>query len=258
MPTAAAPRSRVATVNGGVPGNGAAGTMPKSKAPTALPAAANARRPSRVIATARDGPGSAGRATTMLVVTSSSATSFVPVASSATRAWAHAAPRSATRAAMASARRTGRGSLLAAPVLPPAPGGPALLALQLALVDQPGRVQIAGGDRRPHRAAGLGVMAAVGEPAAGGELLDVGEGGGHARGIDAHARQAQARRVDEQPAAVRQGEELAARGRVAPAVVARADLRGGLALVAQQRVDQGRLAHARGADQRARAPAAEL
>ena len=45
-------------------GNGAAGTSPKSKAATALPAATNARRPSRVIATAREAPGSAGRATT--------------------------------------------------------------------------------------------------------------------------------------------------------------------------------------------------
>ena len=65
MPTAGAPRSRVSTANGAaVPGKGAAGTIPKSKAATALPAATNARRPSRAIATARDAPGSAGRATT--------------------------------------------------------------------------------------------------------------------------------------------------------------------------------------------------
>src|SRR4051794_32834152 len=100
---------------------------------------------------------------------------------------------------MASVRRTGRGSPLAAPVLPPARGGPALLALELALVGQPGGVQIAGGDGRPHGAAGLGLMAAVGEAAAGGELLDVGEGGGHARGGGAPAPPAPGPRVDEEP-----------------------------------------------------------
>ena len=104
------------TANGAaVPGNGAAGTIPKSKAATALPAATNARRPSRAMATARDGPGSAGRATTRSVVTSSSATSFVPVASSATRAWAGAAPSSATRTAMAERAAHGKRFALGGP-----------------------------------------------------------------------------------------------------------------------------------------------
>ena len=67
---------------------------------------------------------------------------------------------------------------------------------------QPRGVQLAGGDRRLHRAAGLGLVAAVGEPAAGGQRLHVGEGGRHADGIGAHARQAQARRVDQQRRAV--------------------------------------------------------
>jgi hypothetical protein len=44
IPTAGAPRSRVSTAKGaGVPGSGAAGTIPRSKAAAALPAAANAR-----------------------------------------------------------------------------------------------------------------------------------------------------------------------------------------------------------------------
>ena len=75
---------------------------------------------------------------------------------------------------------------------------------------QPRGVQLAGGDRRAHRAAGLGLVATVGEAAAGGQRLHVGEGGRHADGIGAHARQAQARRVDEQAAAVRQLEQRAA------------------------------------------------
>src|SRR4051812_8971774 len=58
----------------------------------------------------------------------------------------------------------------------------------------------------------------------------------------------QARRVDEQRAAGKR-DELAADGRVPAAVVARADRRRGLALLAEQRVEQRRLADAGRAEQ---------
>ena len=256
-PPPGTPRSRVSTANGAAgcvgSGIGAAGTIPRSKAATALPAAAKARRPSQLIATARDGPGSAGRATTRLVVTSSSATSLVPVASSATRAWAHAAPRSATRAAMASVRRTGRGSPLAALSYRSARRRPSAARPRACAGGAAARGR--GRRRRSPRARRSRARCRGDSRRTGSRrrALDVGEGGRHAADRrPCAAGAAPACRSSRPPPSA--GRRLAARGRVAPAVIVRADLRGGLALAAEQRVDQRRLAHARRADQRAVRP----
>jgi hypothetical protein len=75
-----------------------------SSATTSPPALTNPRRPSGVIATARDGPGSGRRAATWRVVMSSSVSSGVPVATSATRAAAAGALAPSSSAATSSAR----------------------------------------------------------------------------------------------------------------------------------------------------------
>ena len=73
------------------------------------------------------------------------------------------------------------------------------------VVERPPRVepslgQVAGGHRGQHRAAGLGVVAAVGEAAVGGQLVDVGEGHGHRLGVGGQTDGPDAGRVDQHAA----------------------------------------------------------
>src|SRR4051812_6327737 len=131
------------------------------------------------------------------------------------------------------------------------------LALELAVALQALRRQLAAPGRGLDRAAGLPLVPAVGEAAALGQLLDLGEGRldplvplpeldlPHSGGID------------EQPAGGG-AEELAVGGGVPAAVVPLADLACTLDLAPEQAVDQGRLADARGAEQPDRLPWAEV
>src|SRR6266508_5809162 len=57
----------------------------------------------------------------------------------------------------------------------PAPPFQLVLALQLPPTDQPAFGQVTGGDRFAYRTIGLGRVSAVGEPAARGVRLDIGE-----------------------------------------------------------------------------------
>ena len=126
---ARAPRTgrRRRSTGGGGPSRGP-GARPR------CPRAAKPRRPSRAIATAAMGPGSAPGDARSLVATSSIATSSVPVATSATRAWAAPPQRGEEHGA---ARRGGaRGQVrpLAAGVPPPALAAQRCSPLELALM----------------------------------------------------------------------------------------------------------------------------
>src|SRR4051812_13467094 len=100
---------------------------------------------------------------------------------------------------------------------------PPRLGLELPPAEEAGRIEPAVVDGGRDGAAGFAAVAAVAEPAAGGQLLDVGEGGRHAVGVVVERQLAHARGVDEQPAA---GEhvQLAGRGGVPPAAVAVTDV----------------------------------
>ncbi len=108
----------------------------------------------------------------------------------------------------------------------------------------------------PDGTPGLALVPAVAEATRRGDRVDVVE-----RGLDAdiragHLERADARRVDEHRAAG-QGEQLAMGRRVAAPRVGCPDLAGRLALLAQQRVQQRRLADARRPEHDRRSPGAE-
>ena len=86
---------------------------------------------------------------------------------------------------------------------------------------KPGRVEPAVVDGRGDRAAGLGAVRAVAEPALGGQLGDVGVGGVDALGVVVEAELPHAGGVDEQPAAGQQVQLAGGGGVPAAAVVAR-------------------------------------
>ena len=121
------------------------------------------------------------------------------------------------------------------------------LALELAMAREPRRIEAAVGEGRPDVAAGLAIVAAVPELAAVGEVGDVREGVLEAVGRAGDAERADAWGVDEQRAG-RQPDELAVGRGVAAAGVVLADVARALAIVAEQRVDERGLAHARGAE----------
>ena len=104
-------------------------------------------------------------------------------------------------------------------------------------------------ERLGDRAAGLAVVAAVGEAALAGERLDVGEHARQPARLLPDARELEPRRVDHD-AAARQRHELARGGGVAAAVVGLAD-RAGRPLAAREGVEQRGLADAGGAQQHA-------
>ncbi len=99
-------------------------------------------------------------------------------------------------------------------------------------------------------------MGAVVEAAASRQRLDVGEGALHA-GIVPDAQGAQAGRVEHQRA-TGQRDQLPARRRVAAALIVGSGLAHELAFLAQQPVDDGRLADARGAEERDGPPRSEM
>ena len=113
---------------------------------------------------------------------------------------------------------------------------------QLLVVAQVRCAEFAPLDGGLHGAARLAAMGAVGVAALGSQGVDVGKGVGDAFASRHQAQLAHARHVDQQ-AAVRQHDELAAGGGVAP--VARvADFPRGQRLAAEQAVDERGLAHA--------------
>ena len=130
----------------------------------------------------------------------------------------------------------------------------AALPRRLAFPSQPAEAVEAGGaqasrlGRAPHRAPRLAVVSAVPEPAPRGQRPDVVERVVERVRILPQLQLAHARRVDEQ-APVGQENQLALRRRVPAAAVAAPHLRGPLSFVAQQVVDDGRLADAGRADE---------
>ena len=121
------------------------------------------------------------------------------------------------------------------------------LALQLAMAREPGRVQPAVVDRGLDGAAGFAVVTAVPEPAALRQVRDVRECVLEAVGRAGDAERPDAWGVDEQRAC-RQADELAMGRRVPAARVVLANGARALAVVAQERVDERRLADARRAE----------
>ena len=125
------------------------------------------------------------------------------------------------------------------------------LALELPMTREALRRQPAIVERRAHGATGFALVATVAEPAIGRDRRDVVE-----RDVDAVVRaddlqRPDAGRVDQQRPAG-QLEQLAMGRRMAAALVALADLAGGLALLAEERVDERRLADARRSEDRGR------
>jgi len=102
-----------------------------------------------------------------------------------------------------------------------------------------------------HSAAGLDVVAAVGEPAALRKCINVREGARDAVVGLPHTDGAQTRRVD-QDAATRKQEQLSMCRGMPAATVRFADRVGLLHIVVEQSVDEGRLSDTRGADERDR------
>src|SRR4051812_18487258 len=127
------------------------------------------------------------------------------------------------------------------------------LPLQLAPGDEARRVQRAVVDGGRNRAAGLGPVPAVPEPAVGGELGHVGVGDVDAVRVVVERQLAHAGGVDQQAAAGQQV-QLAGGGRVPAAPVARADLPRGCHRPAGERVGQAGLADAGRADHGRRPP----
>ena len=109
------------------------------------------------------------------------------------------------------------------------------------------------GQRGPDGAARLAVVAAIAEPARRGDVGDVVEGGLDALLGAEHLERPDAWRVDQQRAAG-QLEQLAMGRRVPAARVGVADLGRRLAVLAEQGVDQRRLADARRAEDRGGRP----
>src|SRR5262245_8673167 len=133
----------------------------------------------------------------------------------------------------------------------------AQLPLELEVALEPLGGETAVGLGRADRAARLARVGAVREAARGGERLHVLEGTLEASLRRPQLDLPQPRRVDDEPA-LGQHDELAVRGRVAAAVVVRADARRGKALLAEEPVDERRLADARRAEERHRPPHAEV
>src|SRR5918992_4087058 len=96
----------------------------------------------------------------------------------------------------------------------------AQLALELAVAAPALAVERAGGERVPDRAPRLALVRAVGETTLGGELGDLRERGVERLAVGPELQLAHPGRVQEKPAAARQYDELAVRGRVATALVA--------------------------------------
>src|SRR5512135_1521914 len=122
------------------------------------------------------------------------------------------------------------------------------LAALLEVALEAARVERAVGDRLPHGAARLVPVAAVLEPAARRQLLDVTERPEEALLTGPQLELAHARRIDQQSAS-RQGDELPPRCRVSAPAVLFADRRRRQSLGADQPVDDRRLAGARGAEE---------
>src|SRR3954469_11751779 len=122
------------------------------------------------------------------------------------------------------------------------------LSLELQVALEALLPQSAGLDRSPHCTAGLMQMAAIGEPALGGVGDHVGEACVEDAFNGPELQLAHPRRVEEQGTSG-EGHELPVRRRVAPpALLARR--RGREDVTAHQTVDQGRLAHSGGSEQR--------
>ena len=143
-----------------------------------------------------------------------------------------------------------------APMLGPGPRvalarRPCQLALELPVAGEPVLVEPAVGERRADRAAGLALVAAVAEAARRRDVGDVVEGGLDALVGAEDLERPDPGRVDEQRSAG-QLEQLAMGRRVAAARVRSADLGRRLAVLAEQRVDERRLADAGRAEDRRR------
>ena len=121
--------------------------------------------------------------------------------------------------------------------------GPGALAFQLPVAGQAIGGQRPGGQRRADRTAGLALVAAVAEAARGRQIGDVVEGGLDALLGAEDLERADPRRVDEERPAG-QLEQLAMGRRVASARIGAADRGGRLAVLAEERVDERRLADA--------------
>lgn len=130
------------------------------------------------------------------------------------------------------------------------------LTLELAVAREPLRRERPAVDRRGHRAAGLGLVRAVGEAALQRQRLDVLERLPHPLAGLPELELAQAGRVEDEPAA-REQVELAARRRV-PAAAVPARLAGLERGLAEQRVHDRRLADAGRAEQACRPAVREV
>lgn len=116
------------------------------------------------------------------------------------------------------------------------------LALQLGIAGPSTSIQLAGGQRDGHRAAGLASVAAVGEPASRQKSLDVAEGLLQSLRAGPELDLAQPRRVNDGTAS-REQEQLTVTGRMA-ALASAMDVPGELLLGPQQAVEQRGLAGA--------------
>src|SRR5690606_18292255 len=106
---------------------------------------------------------------------------------------------------------------------------------------QAARRKLAGLDRGEHRAPWLALVRAVGEPAAGRELVDLGEDAADPLAGLVEADPADAGRVDDH-SAPGERDELAVHGGVPPPAVAGPHLLGRHHLLPGERVDEGGLA----------------
>ena len=116
---------------------------------------------------------------------------------------------------------------------------------------EPVLIEVAARHCGAHRAAGFAPVRAIAEPALLGQRLDVGERLAEALVRIPEGHRAQTRRVDEH-ATARQHDQFPRSRRVAPALIALADVAGVLHVGADQPVDQRRLPHSGRADERDR------